>query len=94
LSGRICHRVADHETAVMTLAGLPPEAVTEAQRIPTDLAGVAVVGDDSGAWMLARSHVTPMATAAARARQYAGLTVAMPEVSAAIEAVRMNGGGW
>jgi DNA segregation ATPase FtsK/SpoIIIE, S-DNA-T family len=94
LSGRICHRVADHETAVMTLAGLPAEAVIEAQRIGTDLPGVAVVGDDSGAWLLARSHTLSVGDAANTASQYSGLAVPMPEVTAAIDAVRMRGGGW
>lgn len=94
LSGRICHRVADAETATMTLAGLPAESVVEAQRIGADLSGVAVVGDDSGAWFLARSHPLPVAQAAQIARRYTGLTVALPEVTAAIDAVRMDGGGW
>ena len=94
LSGRICHRVADQETAVMTLAGLPTEAVVEAQRIGVDLPGVAVVGDDSGAWMLGRSHSLSMSQAAARAAECAGLVVPVPEVTAAIENVRLQGGGW
>jgi hypothetical protein len=78
----------------MTLAGLPTEAIIEAQRIGTDLAGVAVVGDDSGTWLLARSHTTSVADAARVAGETAGLAVAMPEVTAAIENVRMAGGGW
>lgn len=94
LSGRICHRVADHETAVMTLAGLPAEAVIEAQRIGTDLPGVAVVGDDSGTWLLARSHTLSITQATTTAEQYSGLAVPMPEVTAAIDAVRLRGGGW
>jgi S-DNA-T family DNA segregation ATPase FtsK/SpoIIIE len=94
LSGRICHRVADPETASMTLAGLPPESIGEAQRIGADLAGVAVVGDDSGAWSLARSSPVSMEVAKSIAAQTSPLAVALPEVAAAIEQVRVNGGGW
>lgn len=94
LSGRICHRVADPETATMTLAGLPSEAVVEAQRIGTDLAGVAVVGDDSGTWALGRSAPVPITTAKTVAAEFAGLAVPLPEVTAAIENVRRDGGGW
>ena len=78
----------------MTLAGLPGESVTEAQRIGADLGGVAVVGDDSGTWFLARSHPLPVEKATQLAGQYAGLTVPLPEVTAAIDTVRMSGGGW
>jgi S-DNA-T family DNA segregation ATPase FtsK/SpoIIIE len=55
LAGRICHRVADTETAAMTLSGLGGEAVAAALRIGADLPGVAVVGDDGGTWTLGRS---------------------------------------
>lgn len=92
LSGRICHRVADAETAGMTLAGLPKESIVEAQRISTDLAGVAVVGDDSGTWLLGRSHQTSMSEATALAAETASLTVPMPEVTAAIDRVRSEKG--
>jgi S-DNA-T family DNA segregation ATPase FtsK/SpoIIIE len=94
LSGRICHRVTDHETAVMTLAGLPVEAIEEAQQIDTDLAGVAVIGDDSGEWMLGRSSPLSMNDASAIAARYAGLTVPLVEVTAAIEGVRLREGDW
>jgi S-DNA-T family DNA segregation ATPase FtsK/SpoIIIE len=93
LAGRVCHRVADAETAAMTLAGLPPEAVLEAQKIPADLAGVAVAGDDSGAWHLVRSDPMDITEAAALASQYAGLCLDLPEVEAAVHRVRL-GGGW
>jgi S-DNA-T family DNA segregation ATPase FtsK/SpoIIIE len=94
LAGRICHRVADAETAGMTLDGLGPEAVEEAQRIPADLPGVAVVGDDSGAWFLARSlHPITVDEAARTARAHAGLAVPMPDVAGAIEDVRNLGDG-
>lgn len=88
LAGRICHRVADAETARMTLAGLPTEAVEEALGIAMDLPGVAVAGDDSGAWFMARSHPLSVEAAAQIARDHAGLRVALPDVEGAIAKVR------
>ncbi|GAB3237807.1 FtsK/SpoIIIE domain-containing protein [Kineosporia babensis] len=93
LAGRVCHRVADAETAGMTLAGLPAESVVEAQKIPADLAGVAVSGDDSGAWHLVRSDPMDITEAAALASQYASLRLDLPEVDAAVQRVRL-GGAW
>jgi S-DNA-T family DNA segregation ATPase FtsK/SpoIIIE len=92
LSGRVCHRVADAETARMTLAGLPGEAVEEALRIPMDLAGVAVAGDDSGDWFMGRSHPLSVEAAADVAREHASLRVPLPDVAEAIEAVRRQEG--
>ncbi|GAB6901379.1 FtsK/SpoIIIE domain-containing protein [Kineosporia succinea] len=93
LAGRVCHRVADAETAGMTLAGLPAESVIEAQKIPADLAGVAVAGDDSGAWHLVRSDPLDITEAAALAAQYASLRLDLPEVEGGVQRVRL-GGGW
>lgn len=93
LAGRICHRVADQETAAMTLAGLPNESLVEALAIATDLAGVAVVGDDGGTWGLARSFGTSMIEATVIAREFAGLKVELPEITAAISRVRVGGVG-
>jgi len=73
LAGRICHRVADIETAEMTLAGLGPQALDAALSIPDDLPGVAVVGDDTGAWTRARSTLLTLDDAAAVTHTYAGL---------------------
>ncbi|MFF0054498.1 FtsK/SpoIIIE domain-containing protein [Streptomyces microflavus] len=59
LGGRICHRVNDEQTAVMTLGDLAPDAVTVAQSITEDEKGVAVTALD-GQWMRVRSRlVTP-----------------------------------
>lgn len=88
LAGRICHRVADAETARMTLAGLPTEAVDEALGIAMDLPGVAVAGDDSGAWFMARSHPLSVERAAQIARDHTALRVALPDVEEAIAKVR------
>lgn len=92
LSGRVCHRVADEETAKMTLAGLPKESVVEALRIPADLAGVAVVGDDSGTWLMGRSHPTSMEDARRIAGETAFLTVQIPGITAALDRVRVEKG--
>lgn len=94
LAGRICHRVSDPETAAMTLAGLPPAALAEAQGIGADLPGVAVAGDDSGAWFVARSRVVAMDDAVWTARLFEGLATPMPSLLNAIMAARQAGGGW
>ncbi|HET9655350.1 MAG TPA: FtsK/SpoIIIE domain-containing protein [Kineosporiaceae bacterium] len=86
LAGRVCHRVSDTETAVMTLAGLPDAATEAALAIPADLPGVAVVGDDSGAWGLARSQSLADGEAEQTAAAWAHLRVPMPGVEAAIPA--------
>lgn len=43
LSGRICHRVNDPETATMTLGDMDPAALDAARAIPADTPGVAIV---------------------------------------------------
>jgi DNA segregation ATPase FtsK/SpoIIIE, S-DNA-T family len=97
LAGRICHRVADTETAAMTLAGLPPEAIDEAQRIGADVPGVAVAGDDSGSWFLARAQRLPSDEAADIVKRTASRVVPLPDLVARIEIERnaeASGGGW
>ena len=84
LSGRICHRVTDTETATMTLAGLPVAAVEAALRIPVDLPGVAVTGDDTGAWQRVRSHPVPLDDAAVLVRRHADARVDLPALTAAV----------
>ncbi|MFJ6012326.1 FtsK/SpoIIIE domain-containing protein [Streptomyces sp. NPDC092952] len=59
LGGRICHRVHDEQTAVMTLGDLAPDAVAVAQSITENEKGVAVTALE-GHWMRVRSRlVTP-----------------------------------
>jgi DNA segregation ATPase FtsK/SpoIIIE, S-DNA-T family len=95
LSGRVCHRVADTETAVMTLAGLPDAATEAALRIPADLPGVAVVGDDSGLWGLARSTPLIPGEAEETAAAWAHLRVRLPGVEDAVNPVPGAGSaGW
>jgi FtsK/SpoIIIE family len=55
LSGRVCHRVNDPETASMTLGDLDDAALVAARAILADTPGVAVVSDNGGGWHLARS---------------------------------------
>ena len=46
LSGRICHRVNDPETATMTLGDLDPAALDAARAIAANTPGVAIVAGD------------------------------------------------
>jgi len=55
LSGRICHRVNDPETANMTLGDMDPAALQAARLIPANQPGVAIVAADDGRWYRARS---------------------------------------
>ncbi|MEU3880089.1 FtsK/SpoIIIE domain-containing protein [Streptomyces californicus] len=61
VGGRVCHRVNDEQTAVMSLGDLAPDAVAVAQTITEDEKGVAVSAVD-GHWRRVRSrYVTPSA---------------------------------
>lgn len=84
LAGRICHRVADQATAVMTLAGMPPEATQAALAITPRQQGTAVTADDSGAWVLARSVLVTATEAERIAEQHADLTPVLPELTRAL----------
>jgi S-DNA-T family DNA segregation ATPase FtsK/SpoIIIE len=75
LSGRICHRVNDPETASMTLGDLDPAALDAARAIPAATPGVAVVASDSGGWHLARACLVTTAEAEATAREHEHLAV-------------------
>jgi S-DNA-T family DNA segregation ATPase FtsK/SpoIIIE len=55
LSGRVCHRVNDPETATMTLGDLDPAALDAARAIPASTPGVAIVAGQDGSWHRARS---------------------------------------
>ena len=76
LSGRICHRVNDPETANMTLGDLDPAALDAARAIPADTPGVAIVAGDSGAWHRARSVLVTDDQAEHAAATYSHLTPA------------------
>jgi S-DNA-T family DNA segregation ATPase FtsK/SpoIIIE len=81
LGGRICHHVADPESAVMTLGDVFPDAVDTAQMITPEQRGCAVTTDDAGGWLRARSTYTTAEQAADTARQHAHLTPVLPGVS-------------
>ncbi|HEV2372746.1 MAG TPA: FtsK/SpoIIIE domain-containing protein [Streptosporangiaceae bacterium] len=73
LSGRICHRVNDPETATMTLGDLDPAALTAARAIPADTPGVAIVAGQDGTWHRARSVLVTEDDAEQAARAYSHL---------------------
>ncbi|NVI85770.1 FtsK/SpoIIIE domain-containing protein [Actinomadura sp. BRA 177] len=74
LSGRVCHRVNDPETANMTLGDLDPAALDAARAIPAETPGVCVVAGQDGAWHRARSVYVPEQAAEQAARDWAHLT--------------------
>jgi S-DNA-T family DNA segregation ATPase FtsK/SpoIIIE len=81
LSGRVCHRVNDEETAVMCLGDLFPEAVAAALLLtPTDR-GVAVTTDGAGGWVCAKSVLTSSEEAAEIARAHAAMAPALPGIA-------------
>ncbi|MUN38188.1 FtsK/SpoIIIE domain-containing protein [Actinomadura litoris] len=75
LSGRVCHRVNDPETANMTLGDLDPAALDAARAIPAETPGVCILAGQDGAWHRARSVFVPEAAAEQAARDYAHLTL-------------------
>ncbi|WP_306303281.1 FtsK/SpoIIIE domain-containing protein [Actinomadura chibensis] len=74
LSGRVCHRVNDPETANMTLGDLDPAALDAARATPAETPGVCVVAGQDGSWHRARSVYVPESAAEQAARDYAHLT--------------------
>jgi hypothetical protein len=74
LSGRVCHRVNDPETANMTLGDMDPAALVAARAIPAETPGVAIVAGQDGSWYRVRSVEVTEEAAEAAARQYAYLT--------------------
>jgi len=84
LSGRICHRVNDPETATMTLGDLDPAALDAARAIPADMPGVAVVAGQDGSWHRARSVLVTDGQAEHAARTYSHLTPDWASLSRAV----------
>lgn len=74
LSGRVCHRVNDPETANMTLGDMDPAALEAASAIPAEMPGVAIVAGSDGSWHRARSALTTEAEAEAAALAHRDLT--------------------
>jgi DNA segregation ATPase FtsK/SpoIIIE, S-DNA-T family len=78
LGGRICHRVTDPGTAVMTLGDLYPDAVEAAQMITHGERGVAITTDADGSWLRARAVYTSSAAAEEAAVEFAHLRPSVP----------------
>lgn len=76
LTGRVCHRVNDPETANMTLGDLDPAALDAARAIPADTPGVAIVAGQDGTWHRARSVLVTEDEAEHAAQTYAHLAPA------------------
>jgi S-DNA-T family DNA segregation ATPase FtsK/SpoIIIE len=85
LSGRVCHRVNDPETASMTLGDLDPAALDAARAISAAVPGVAVVASDSGGWNTARAGLVTTATAEATAGQWSDLAVPWEQLLPAVD---------
>lgn len=75
LSGRVCHRVNDPETATMTLGDLDPAALDAARTIPASAPGVAIIASADGTWHRARSALVTDSQAEHAAATYAHLTL-------------------
>nr|WP_157430966.1 FtsK/SpoIIIE domain-containing protein [Actinomadura macra] len=88
LSGRVCHRVNDPETANMTLGDLDPAALDAARAIPAETPGVCVVAGQDGSWHRARSVFVPEAVAEQAARDHAHLTPDWGVLIGSVPAVR------
>ena len=73
LSGRICHRVNDEETAKMTLGDMDKRALVAARQIPAGMPGVAITVTADGRWHRARSGYYTEEQAEAAAHAYAHL---------------------
>jgi S-DNA-T family DNA segregation ATPase FtsK/SpoIIIE len=74
MSGRVCHRVNDPETANMTLGDLDPAALDAARAIPAETPGVCVVAGQDGSWHRARSALVTEEEAEHAAQSNAHLT--------------------
>ncbi|ACZ00058.1 MULTISPECIES: FtsK/SpoIIIE domain-containing protein [Thermomonospora] len=88
LSGRICHRVNDPETATMTLGDLDPAALDAARTIPAQMPGVCIVAGQDGTWHRARSVYVPEHEAEHAAHTYAHLTPSWADLTSSLPAVR------
>ncbi|MGI5165588.1 FtsK/SpoIIIE domain-containing protein [Spirillospora sp. CA-253888] len=86
LSGRVCHRVNDPETANMTLGDMDPAALDAARAIPAETPGVCIVAGQDGAWYRARSVYVSEEAAEAAARDHAHLTPDWDDLTGSIPA--------
>ncbi|NUW45777.1 FtsK/SpoIIIE domain-containing protein [Nonomuraea rhodomycinica] len=90
LSGRVCHRVNDPETATMTLGDTDPAALDAARQIPANMPGTAVVVGDDGRWYRARSVYVSEEVAEAAAQTNAELTPAWADLLTGTDTVTVT----
>jgi S-DNA-T family DNA segregation ATPase FtsK/SpoIIIE len=88
LSGRVCHRVNDPETATMTLGDLDPAALDAARLIPASTPGVAIVAAQDGLWSRARSALVTDQQAEHAASAHSHLTPSWADLTRPVPAVR------
>jgi S-DNA-T family DNA segregation ATPase FtsK/SpoIIIE len=81
LGGRVCHRIADEETAKMTLGDVAADAVDVALMLTPAHQGFAVATDSAGGWARVRSVLTSADEAAAAAARYAVMTPVLPGIT-------------
>lgn len=74
LTGRICHKVNDEETAKMALGDMDPAAVAAARQIPASMPGTAIVIGADGRWHRMRSVYVSEEEAEAVTAMWAHLT--------------------
>jgi S-DNA-T family DNA segregation ATPase FtsK/SpoIIIE len=87
LSGRVCHRVNDPETANMTLGDMDPAALDAARAIAAETPGVAIVAGQDGHWYRVRSVEVTEQQAEAAAWEFAHLTPPWAALTAGAPAV-------
>jgi S-DNA-T family DNA segregation ATPase FtsK/SpoIIIE len=85
--GRVCHRVADEETAQMAIGDLAADAVPVVLMITAAHQGFAVSTDSEGGWSRVRSVLTSAQEAADAAARYAAMAPLLPGIA------RPDGGG-
>ncbi|WP_460302299.1 FtsK/SpoIIIE domain-containing protein [Actinocorallia aurea] len=88
LSGRVCHRVNDPETANMTLGDLDPAALDAARAIPAETPGVAIVAGQDGTWSRARSVLVTEDEAEQAAKDFAHLAPSWSDLTRSFTAPR------
>lgn len=87
LTGRICHKVNDEETAKMALGDMDGGALAAARRIPAGMPGTAIVIDEQGRWHRMRSVHVSEETAETAAARYAHLTPSWAQLTRALPVV-------
>ncbi|WP_236567903.1 MULTISPECIES: FtsK/SpoIIIE domain-containing protein [unclassified Nocardiopsis] len=76
ITGRICHRVNDGETAKMALGDLAPDSLSAALKIPAEMPGVSVTVGADGRWYRGRSDLTTEQMAEEASAEYAHMAPA------------------